>query len=214
MTKSIFLKLASVVLLSLTLCASAQKNNDVTIIKNSALKLIDKNSKIELLGDSFTVSEGPLWDSKNNQLIFSDVRQNKIFTWSKSNGVNEYIVPSGSTGYAPSFKKGGIGSNGLAFDKNGNIILCQHGDRRIASISKSATVNPNFKTIVDNYNGKRFNSPNDLSISSKGDIYFTDPPYGFKNFSDKYREINFNGVYKYSKAVSYTHLTLPTTPYV
>ena len=59
--------------------------------------------------------------------------------------------------------------------------------------------NPKFTTIVDNFAGKRFNSPNDLAISRNGDIYFTDPPYGFKNFSDKYRETNFNGVYKYSK---------------
>ena len=99
-----------------------QINNDVTIIKNSALNLIDENSKIEVLADSFIVSEGPLWNSENNELIFSDVRQNKIFTWSESDGIKEYILPSGSTGYAPSFKKGGIGSNGLAFDKIGDII--------------------------------------------------------------------------------------------
>mgnify|MGYP003339979117 FL=1 len=151
MPNLLLLRFIIVVLFSLTLSCSAQINNDITIIKNSALELINKNSKIEVLGDSFKVSEGPLWDSENNQLIFSDVRQNKIFTWSELNGINEYIMPSGSTGYAPSFKMGGIGSNGLAFDKNGDIILCQHGDRRVASISKSATVNPDFKTIVDNY---------------------------------------------------------------
>ena len=203
MPNLLLLRFIIVILFSLTLSCSAQTNNDITIIKNSALELIDKNSKIEILGDSFKVSEGPLWDSENNQLIFSDVRQNKIFTWSELNGINEYIMPSGSTGYAPSFKMGGIGSNGLAFDKNGDIILCQHGDRRVASISKSATVNPDFKTIVDKYNGERFNSPNDLSISSKGDIYFTDPPYGFyynqKTFDDKFRELDFNGVFKQSK---------------
>ncbi len=176
MLTSPILKIIRVVLFSITFICFGQTNNDVTIIKNSALNLIDKSAKIEVLGGSFIVSEGPLWDSENNELIFSDVRQNKIFTWSESNGIKEYILPSGSTGYAPSFKKGGIGSNGLAFDKDGDIILCQHGDRRIASISNTATINPNFKTIIDNYNGKRFNSPNDLSISSDGDIYFTDPP--------------------------------------
>ena len=87
----------------------------------------------------------------------------------------------------------------MAFDENGNIILCQHGDRRLAFIPNIQNKNPKFTTIVDNFEGKRFNSPNDLTISKSGDIYFTDPPYGFKNFSDKYREINFNGVYKYSK---------------
>ena len=176
----------------------AQQKSDVTIFKNSALELISKNSKIEVLGDSFIVAEGPLWDSKNNRLLFTDVRQNKLFSWSENGGVKEYINPSGSTGYAPSFSDGGIGANGIAFDDNGNLLLCQHGDRRIAVISNVKTQNPKFKTIIDNFNGKRFNSPNDLSISVGGDIYFTDPPYGFKNFSDKYREIDFNGVYKFS----------------
>lgn len=178
--------------------AYTQVNNDVTIYKNSALSLVDQNSKIEVLGDSFIVAEGPLWDSKNNRLLFTDVRQNKLFSWDENSGISEYIVPSGSTGYAPSFKDGGIGANGITFNKKGQIVLCQHGDRRVAVVSNIKDSNPQFNTIIDNYNGKRFNSPNDLSISKNGDIYFTDPPYGFKNFSDKFRELDFNGVYKYS----------------
>ena len=174
-------------------------NSDITVFDESVSSIINKNAKIEILADSFIVAEGPLWDSSENRLIFTDVRQNKIFTWEEKNGVKEYISPSGSTGYAPSFSDGGIGANGLAFDENGNIILCQHGDRRLALTSNMNSKNPKFTTIVDNFEGKRFNSPNDLAISKSGDIYFTDPPYGFKNFSDKYREINFNGVYKYSK---------------
>ena len=173
--------------------------NDITVFDKSVLSIINQNAKIEILADSFIVAEGPLWDTSQNRLIFTDVRQNKIFTWDENNGIGEYISPSGSTGYAPSFSDGGIGANGLAFDKNGNIILCQHGDRRLALTSNMNSKNPKFTTIVDNFEGKRFNSPNDLAISKSGDIYFTDPPYGFKNFSDKYREINFNGVYKYSK---------------
>lgn len=175
-----------------------QVNNDVTIYKNSALSLVDQDSKIEILGDSFVVAEGPLWDAENNQLIFSDVRQNKLFSWDENNGINEYIVPSGSTGYAPSFKDGGIGANGITFNKKGQIVLCQHGDRRLAFVSNIKDNNAQFTTIIDNYNGKRFNSPNDLAISKNGDIYFTDPPYGFKNFNNKFRELDFNGVYKYS----------------
>tara|TARA_B100001027_G_scaffold185102_1_gene137308 strand:+ start:251 stop:1228 length:978 start_codon:yes stop_codon:yes gene_type:complete len=173
-------------------------NNDITVFDNSVLSTISKNAKIEILADSFVVAEGPVWDSKKNRLIFTDVWQNKIFTWDENNGVNDYISPSGSTGYAPSFSDGGIGANGLAFDKKGNIILCQHGDRRLAFTSNVKSKKPEFTTIVDNFKGKRFNSPNDLAISRNGDIFFTDPPYGFKNFSNKYREINFNGVYKYS----------------
>ena len=187
------------ILIPYILLSQEVNNSDITVFDESVSSIINKNAKIEILADSFIVAEGPLWDSSENRLIFTDVRQNKIFTWEEKNGVKEYISPSGSTGYAPSFSDGGIGANGLAFDENGNIILCQHGDRRLSSISNVRSKNPKFTTIVDNFEGKRFNSPNDLAISKSGDIYFTDPPYGFKNFSDKYREINFNGVYKYSK---------------
>ncbi len=187
------------ILIPYILLSQEVTNSDITVFDESVLSIINKNAKIEILADSFIVAEGPLWDSSENRLIFTDVRQNKIFTWDENDGVREYISPSGSTGYAPSFSDGGIGANGLAFDENGNIILCQHGDRRLAFIPNIQNKNPKFTTIVDNFEGKRFNSPNDLTISKSGDIYFTDPPYGFKNFSDKYREINFNGVYKYSK---------------
>ena len=187
------------ILIPYILLSQEVNNSDITVFDESVSSIINKNAKIEILADSFIVAEGPLWDSSENRLIFTDVRQNKIFTWEEKNGVKEYISPSGSTGYAPSFSDGGIGANGLAFDENGNIILCQHGDRRLALTSNMNSKNPKFTTIVDNFEGKRFNSPNDLAISKSGDIYFTDPPYGFKNFSDKYREINFNGVYKYSK---------------
>ena len=187
------------ILIPYILLSQEVNNSDITVFDESVLSIINKNAKIEILADSFIVAEGPLWDSSENRLIFTDVRQNKIFIWEEKNGVKEYISPSGSTGYAPSFSDGGIGANGLAFDENGNIILCQHGDRRLALTSNMNSKNPKFTTIVDNFEGKRFNSPNDLAISKSGDIYFTDPPYGFKNFSDKYREINFNGVYKYSK---------------
>jgi gluconolactonase len=179
--------------------AFSQNTSDetITIYDKSILTIIDKNAKIEILGENFKVAEGPLWDEENKRLIFTDVRQNKIFTWDKLDGINEYISPSGSTGYAPSFDDGGIGANGLAFNNNGEIIICQHGDRRIAIIGNEKSENPKFETIVDNYNGKRFNSPNDLSLTKSGDIYFTDPPYGFKNFDNRFRELNFNGVFKY-----------------
>ena len=185
-------------LIPVILSSQVTTNNDISVFDDTVLSIISKNAKIEILADSFIVAEGPLWDSNKNRLIFTDVRQNKIFTWDEKSGVKEYISPSGSTGYAPSFSDGGIGANGLAFDENGNIILCQHGDRRLAFTPNLSSKNPKFTTIVDNFAGKRFNSPNDLAISKSGDIYFTDPPYGFKNFSNKYRQISFNGVYKYS----------------
>ena len=181
---------------------SQNSNVDITIYKKSILTIIDSKSTIEVLADGFKVAEGPLWDSKSERLLFSDVKQNKIFTWDSIYGVQDYIYPSGSTGYAPKPAKSNKGSNGLAFNALGEIILCQVSDRKISSIKNNKTEKPKFKTLVDKYNGKRFNGPNDLAISKSGAIFFTDPPYGFfvngKNEENKYREISFNGVYKLS----------------
>ena len=119
------------------------------------------------------------------------------------NGTSEFIVPSGNTGYAPNLGEGILGANGLALDMKGNLILCQHGDRRLAMLKNMEFDVPQFETIVDNFEGSRFNSPNDVVVSSNGDIYFTDPTYGFMNLSDwsfdeSVKELDFNGIYKYN----------------
>ena len=85
----------------LLLYSQNSKNTDISVYDESILNIIDLNSKIELLDSSFLVAEGPLWYPKKNQLIFSDVRQNKIFTWDENSGTVEYISPSGSTGVGP-----------------------------------------------------------------------------------------------------------------
>jgi gluconolactonase len=90
------------------------------------------------------------------------------------------------------------GANGLRLDNDGNLLLCQHGDRRIAKyIGTFDKPEPKFTTIADQYQGKRLSSPNDLAVRSNGDIFFTDPPYGLKQLDqDSGKQINFNGVYK------------------
>ncbi len=186
-----------------TLSCDEKPNPDVTIIDPTGHDLISKNTKIELLADSLTLAEGPLWDSNANQLIFTDVAQNKMFTWNEAGGIRDFIAPSGYTGFAPAFEQGLHGANGLTFDNNGNILVCQHGDRRIALLKTPFSNQSVFTTVVDSYEGKRFNSPNDIAVAKNGDIYFTDPPYGFFNrktnsFDNRYRELDFNGVYKYT----------------
>ena len=97
-------------------------------------------------------------------------------------------------------REGESGSNGLLLDNGGNLVLCQHGDRRIA-IMNAPTSAPkaDFKTIAGTWQGKRLNSPNDAVYNSKGDLFFTDPPYGLKKtFNDPERELNFAGVFRYS----------------
>ena len=85
------------------------------------------------------------------------------------------------------------GSNGLTLDREGNLISCEHGDRRVSRLTPGG----GKRTVADNYRGKRFNSPNDCTVHSSGAIYFTDPPYGLpKGWDDERRELDFCGVYR------------------
>ena len=174
-------------------------------IEKEINSLIDKNTKIEVLADGFDWSEGPVWSNELNGLLFSDVPQNKIYFWNEKDGVTEFISPSGYTGVSITSGRE-IGSNGLTFDSNGNLLLAQHGDRRVSMLTSKLekNSNPKYKSIVDSYNGKRFNSPNDLVVSKSGDVYFTDPPYGLKKQdNDPLKDLDFNGVYKYSNGKIY-----------
>ncbi|MEO9872308.1 SMP-30/gluconolactonase/LRE family protein [Ekhidna sp.] len=166
-------------------------------IDSSLDEVLKKDAKIEILAEGFTWSEGPVWVPSINSLLYSDVPENTIYKWNESEGNSVYLKPSGHTGIEPASSSGG--SNGLILDHNGDLLLCQHGDRRIARISSSQLNDdsPEFASVVNRFEDKRFNSPNDLIISSSGDIYFTDPPYGLKDQdADSLKELDYNGVYK------------------
>jgi gluconolactonase len=166
--------------------------------------LIPKDAKIEVLAGGFKWTEGPVWDKKNNSLLFSDIPNNRVVRWSAKDGIKDFLKPSGYTG-KEEFKGIEPGSNGLAFDKDGNLILCQHGDRRVARLAKDGK---SFETIVDKYMGKRLNSPNDLVFAKNGDMYFTDPPYGLPGqMKDPKKELDFQGVYKLNAKGELTLLT-------
>ncbi len=160
--------------------------------------IISGNAKPEIIAEGFEWSEGPLWVEKHNMLLFSDVPTNTIYKWTEAKGKEVYLKPSGYTGTEPSLCKE-PGSNGLTFDKNGNLVLCQHGNRQMARMD-AALDKPEAKfiTLADKYNGKRFSSPNDAVYNSAGELFFTDPPYGLQtqDDSDAKKEISFNGVYK------------------
>lgn len=150
--------------------------------------LLDDAAVIEVLASGFTWSEGPVWVPWDNQLVFSDVPENKAYRWRQGHGVDLFLNPSGASHRGPDIST--QGSNGFVVHK-GRLLLCQVGDRRIASLD---TDGKTFSTIVDRYDGKRFSAPNDLCIDRRGNIYFTDPPYGL--VSEKQREIPFNGAYR------------------
>jgi gluconolactonase len=163
-------------------------------------KLISKDAKAEIIAEGFDWSEGALWVEKHRMLLFSDVPQNTIYKWTESKGKEIYLKPSGYTG---SVQRGGeMGSNGLLLDNAGNLVMCQHGDRRMAKMD-AALDKPESKfiTLADNYKGKRLSSPNDATFNSKGELFFTDPPYGLitQSDNDPAKEISWNGVYKVKK---------------
>jgi len=173
--------------------------------------LVAADAKIEILAKDFDWIEGPVWIKDGGYLLFSDIPQNVVFKWKEGQGVTQYLKPAGYTGTTP--RGGEMGSNALALDGRGRLILCQHGDRRLAAMDAPlAAPKPVFTTIADRYDGKRFNSPNDLAFKSNGDIYFTDPPYGMeKQFEDPAREIPFQGVYRRAVDGTVTLLTREMT---
>lgn len=162
-------------------------------------ELITKDAKVEVLADGFTWTEGPLWIENGQYVLFSDIPPNRIMKWSEKDGLSLYLSPSGYTGTIE--RAGEPGSNGLILNAAGNLVLCQHGDRRMAKMTTALNnPQPQFETIVDSYEGKRLNSPNDAVYDSQGNLYFTDPPYGLVgNVNDPAKEIPFQGVYRYSK---------------
>ena len=163
--------------------------------------LIAPGTKIEVLASGFTWSEGPVWDRANERLLFSDVPENRIHTWSEASGLSVFMEPSGYTGVFPHTR--GKGSNGLTFDAAGQLVLCEHGDRRVSVLLNDG----GKRTMTDNYQGKRFNSPNDLAIDSRGNIFFTDPPYGLpEGANDPRRELDFAGVYLFKPTTGETLL--------
>jgi gluconolactonase len=195
--------------LAFAVAAAAEDKTLGKIEKNDPAldALLADGATIELLAEKkFEWSEGPVWDKANKRLLFSDIPRNMIWEWSQAGGLKEFLKPSGYTGSTP-FTGREPGCNGLAFNKAGELILCQHGDRRVAK-----WVGGKFVTLVDKFEGKRLNSPNDLAIKSNGDIYFTDPPYGLpKNVDDPAKELQFQGVYRLTEKGELTVLTKEMT---
>jgi gluconolactonase len=153
--------------------------------------IVPAGAAIEKVADGFGFTEGPLWRA-DGALWFSDVTGNVVRQWSPGGTVVEVLRPGGyDKDDAPAGSY--IGPNGMCADKDGAVLLCQHGNRRIVRIDKDRRVT----TLVDRYQGKRLNSPNDLVYRSDGSLYFTDPPYGLlKQDEDPAKELEFNGVYR------------------
>jgi gluconolactonase len=166
-------------------------------------RLVPRQVEIETIAGGFAWVEGPVWSRTGSYLLFSDIPHNTVFKWQEGVGVSVFLQPSGYTGSAP-FAGKEPGANGLTFDSAGRLVLCEHGDRRIARLE----VDGRKTTLVDRYQGKRLNSPNDSVFTSKGDLYFTDPPFGLpKTFDDPQKELDFSGIYRLSPDGGVTLIT-------
>ena len=166
-------------------------------------ELIAPDTKIEKIADDLMWSEGPLWDARTKTLLFSDIPRNVVMSWNADKGVSRFLERSGYTGAAP-FTGREPGSNGLTFDPQGRLTLCQHGDRRVSRREADGTMTP----VAVGFEGKRLNSPNDLVYDNQGVLYFTDPPYGLPGtFKDPTKELPHQGVYRVAKDGKITLLT-------
>ncbi|RPH01207.1 MAG: SMP-30/gluconolactonase/LRE family protein [Amoebophilaceae bacterium TMED152] len=184
-----------ILLLNLNSVSQEKYIGSVERLSSDINNLIEITAKIEILANGFEWSEGPVWSSQLNSVLFSDVPENVIYSWNEDKGLGVFTRPIGYSGKVPNLKK--AGTNGLTIDADGNLIICMHGDRKITKLEK---LNINKKaTLVNSFDGNLLNSPNDLVYDSKGNLYFTDPPYGLLDGdNDKLKEIEFNGVYKVS----------------
>ncbi len=154
--------------------------------------IIAKDAKVERLAEGITWAEGPVW--KDGALLFSDVPANILYRWAPGDhAAKPFITPSGGVTERTGFVE--PGSNGLAVDAQNRLLLCQDATRRVARQEKDGS----FTVLADRFEGKRFNSPNDLAIRKSGEIYFTDPTYGLEGLNDSpLKELPFNGVFRIS----------------
>ena len=207
-----FKRLSSVTALVIAGMAASYAQTNNPVIKVEAADpafnaLVNKDAKAEVIATGIMWSEGPVWVESHKMLLFSEVRNNTVYKWTEAKGKEVYLKPSGYTGTIP--RGGEMGSNGLGLNLKNQLVLCQDGDR-VVSIMDAPLDKPQAKyiPIAANYNGKKFDSPNDLAFMSNGDIYFTDPFYGLeKGINDPLKEEKYQGVYRISNG----KVTLLTT---
>jgi len=154
--------------------------------------LVDTHAKLEVLGEDFQFTEGPLWHADRRCLYFSDIPADTIFCYKPEKGISTFRHPSGF-------------SNGLTLDADGNLIVCEHKTRAVTIQTTSS-----FEVLASTYRGRRLNSPNDLIISREGAVIFTDPIYGLREGmgGPAKQELDFQGVFLVKPGMPEPHLLL------
>jgi gluconolactonase len=155
--------------------------------------VIATTERVEKLADGFTWAEGPTWIANGQYLVFTDVPENTMYRWSPQQGLSVFLKPSGYGG-PPIAGIREAGANGLMYEGADSVLLADSGTRLIARLDLRTKQK---KTLVERFEGKRFNSPNDVIRKRDGTIFFTDPPYGLKEMNTSpLKEQKFNGVYR------------------
>lgn len=167
----------------------------ITRASNALDQIVPPGTAAEHIAEGFTFTEGPVW--RNGELLFSDPNQNVIHRWSPDTGLSIFRTKSGYAG-ADIGAYTQPGSNGLALDSEGRLLICEHGNRRLTRLEP----NGQLTVLADRFEGKRLNSPNDVTCRSDGAIFFTDPPFGLPLFHrDPRRESPYTGIYSLKDGV-------------
>ena len=149
---------------SLTAPAAALRAADFQITDAAEFaRCVPAGAKVEKLAGDMNFIEGPVWIKAGGYLVFSDIPKNELMQWSAASGTKTYRAPSQQ-------------ANGNTLDRTGRLVTCEHSGRRVAVQEKDGTL----RTVVDSFEGKKLNSPNDVVVKSDGTLYFTDPDYGLK----------------------------------
>jgi gluconolactonase len=147
-------------------------------------ELVDEGAEVEQLGTGFTFTEGPIWNSDGNFLLFSDMPGDTRRRWDEEGGVREVAKPS---------NKG----NGMTLDAQHRLIVCEHVTSSVVRMGADGA-GDGREVLASHYEGKELNSPNDVIVHSSGAIYFTDPTYGrMPVFGiEREQDLDFQGVYR------------------
>ena len=151
-------------------------------------KMIPEGAKLEKHFTGMEWAEGPVYFAEGDYLLWSDIPNDRMMKWSDPEGASVFRQPAGYT-------------NGHYRDREGRLVSCEHGNRRISRTETDGTV----VTLVDSYEGKRLNSPNDLVVKSDGTIWFTDPPYGILSDREGHKaksELGANYVFRFEPATN------------
>ena len=172
--------------------ALAENTGTVVMVDPALREIVPADAKIEKLAGGFKFTEGPVWVHAG-YLLFSDIPNNRVDKWTPDGKVTVFRKPGVYRGF-DHFEGPAAGSNGETLDRQGRLTICEQTPRRVTRLEKDGSLT----LLAEKYEGKRFNSPNDLVYKSDGSLYFTDPPYGLpsQRFDDPHRELPFNGVFR------------------